>query len=122
MSTESHDAEAADQMRQQIRVIVREIETIARADIPPAEFYEGFLGRVVSAMAAEGGAVWTIGEGNRLELAYQINIRATGLAEDQKCKSNMAACCAKSSNKTKEPSPRPTRTIPIPTWATRPSF
>jgi hypothetical protein len=82
MSTESSsDPELADQMRQQIRVLVREIENLSRSDVAPSEFYEGFLGRIVSAMAAEGGAVWILGEGNRLELVYQINLRATNLAD-----------------------------------------
>lgn len=83
MATEPFDPEVADQMRQQIRVIVREIEGLARAEIAPEEFYEGLLNRVVAAMAAEGGAVWIANEAGRLELAFQINLRATGLADDQ---------------------------------------
>jgi len=83
MATEPFDPEVADQMRQQIRVIVREIEGLSRAEIEPAEFYEGLLNRVVAAMAAEGGAVWVANESGRLELAFQINLRATGLADDQ---------------------------------------
>ncbi|MDX1963619.1 MAG: hypothetical protein SFX18_10725 [Pirellulales bacterium] len=80
MSTEQHDPDLADQMRQQIRSLVREIEQLSRSDLAPAEFYEGYLTRVVSAMAAEGGAIWTLGEGNRLELVYQINLQVTQLA------------------------------------------
>ncbi len=70
-------------MRQQIRMIVREIEALARTDVPPAEFCEGYLARIVAAMAAEGGAVWMVGEGGRIELVYQINLRATQLAENK---------------------------------------
>jgi hypothetical protein len=40
----------------------------------PDEFYPAFLQRIVSALVAVGGAVWTLGEGKRLQLAYQINI------------------------------------------------
>ncbi len=83
MATEPFDPEVADQMRQQIRVIVREIEGLSRAEISPAEFYEGLLNRIVAAMAAEGGAIWIANEAGRLELAFQINLRATGLANDQ---------------------------------------
>lgn len=83
MATEPFDPEVADQMRQQIRVIVREIEGLSRAEIAPEEFYEGLLNRVVAAMAAEGGAVWIANDAGRLELAFQINLRATGLADDQ---------------------------------------
>lgn len=83
MSTEQYDPELADQMRQQIRVLVREIENLARSELSPTEFYEAFLTRVVAAMAAEGGAIWMSGEGGRLELAYQINLRVTQLADNR---------------------------------------
>ena len=46
----------------------------------PAEFYEGFLNRLVQALAA-GERVWILGEGGRLELAYQVNLRLTRLAD-----------------------------------------
>lgn len=38
--------------------------------------------RVVSALAAVGGAVWLLGEGNRPELAYQINLSESLLIPD----------------------------------------
>ena len=75
------DPDLLDQTRQQIRGLVSEIESLSRSDVPPAEFYEGFLNRLVQALAAEGGAVWVLGEGGRLELAYQINLRLTRLAD-----------------------------------------
>jgi biotin carboxyl carrier protein len=75
------DPDLLDQTRQQIRGLVSEIEALSRSDVAPTEFYEGFLNRVVQALAAEGGAVWVLGEGGRLELAYQINLRLTRLAD-----------------------------------------
>jgi hypothetical protein len=63
------DPDLLDQTRQQIRGLVSEIETLSRSDVAPAEFYEGFLNRLVQALAAEGGAVWVVGEAGRLELA-----------------------------------------------------
>jgi biotin carboxyl carrier protein len=75
------DPDLLDQTRQQIRGLVSEIEALSRSDVAPAEFYEGFLNRVVQALAAEGGAVWVLGEGGRLELAYQVNLRLTRLAD-----------------------------------------
>jgi biotin carboxyl carrier protein len=75
------DPELLDQTRQQIRGLVNEIEALSRSDVAPTEFYEGFLNRVVQALAAEAGAVWVVGEGGRLELAYQINLRLTRLAD-----------------------------------------
>lgn len=88
MSTESRqttqatvDPELLDQTRQQIRGLVQEIETLSRSSVAPQEFYEGFLNRLVQALAAEAGAVWILGQGGRLELAYQINLRLTHLAD-----------------------------------------
>jgi biotin carboxyl carrier protein len=75
------DPDLLDQTRQQIRGLVNEIETLSRSDVAPAEFYEGFLNRLVQALAAEGGAVWVLGEAGRLELAYQVNLRLTRLAD-----------------------------------------
>lgn len=75
------DPDLLDQTRQQIRGLVSEIESLSRSDVAPAEFYEGFLNRLVQALAAEGGAVWVLGEGGRLELAYQVNLRLTRLAD-----------------------------------------
>ncbi|MFO0895892.1 MAG: biotin/lipoyl-binding protein [Pirellulales bacterium] len=85
MSTEqqSIDPDLVEQTKQQIRGLVAEIAQIAKSDVGVAEFYEALLGRIVSALAAVGGAIWTVGEGGRLELAYQINLRQTGLAESE---------------------------------------
>ena len=41
------------------------------------------LNRIVSALAAVGGAVWTVAETGRLRLEYQINLRETRLAESE---------------------------------------
>lgn len=83
MSTEqSYQPEAVDQTRQQIRGLVREIETLARSpEITPEEFYDGFLHRVVAALAAIGGAVWTFDDEGHLSLSAHINLGETGLVE-----------------------------------------
>src|SRR5262249_50883391 len=39
--------------------------------------------KVVTALAAPGGAVWTVAEGGGLQLAYQIGLQKTGLIENQ---------------------------------------
>ncbi len=84
MSTEqSYEPELVDQTRQQIRGLVREIEGLARAEVSPEEFYEGFLHRVVAALAAIGGAVWTLDEEGRLALSSQVNLAETRLHESQ---------------------------------------
>ncbi|HEY2760446.1 MAG TPA: HlyD family efflux transporter periplasmic adaptor subunit [Pirellulales bacterium] len=84
MSTEqSYEPELVDQTRQQIRGLVSEIEGLARAQVSPEEFYEGFLHRVVAALAAIGGAIWTVDEEGRLALSAQINLAETRLHENQ---------------------------------------
>lgn len=81
MSTEQAiDPELVEQTKQQIRSLVGEIAQLARQDIGAQEFYSEFLNRVVSALAATGGAVWTPSEGGGLQLDYQINLRETELA------------------------------------------
>ncbi len=47
------------------------------------EFYDAVLNRVVTALAAVGGAIWTVTETGQLSLEYQINLRETRLAESE---------------------------------------
>lgn len=84
MSTEqSVDPELVEQTKQQIRNLVREIAQISKSEVGPQEFYDAVLNRIVSALAAVGGAVWTVGESGQLALEYQINLRETRLAENE---------------------------------------
>jgi multidrug efflux pump subunit AcrA (membrane-fusion protein) len=84
MSTEqSVDPELVEQTKQQIRNLVREIAQISKSEIGPQEFYDAVLNRIVVALAAVGGAVWTITESGQLTLEYQINLRETRLAESE---------------------------------------
>ncbi|MCE9529373.1 MAG: efflux RND transporter periplasmic adaptor subunit [Planctomycetales bacterium] len=64
--------------KNEIRSLVQEIAQLAQQEIPPEEFYAGFLGRIVSAMAAVGGVVWTSGD-NGLSLTYQVNLAGVEL-------------------------------------------
>jgi multidrug efflux pump subunit AcrA (membrane-fusion protein) len=75
--------ELIEQTKQQIRGLVGEIAQLARQDISAAQFYAEFLNRVVTALAAVGGAVWTVGEGGGLQLEYQMNLRETQLGENE---------------------------------------
>ena len=76
MSTEqSIDPELIEQTRQQIRGLVNEIAQLAKTEASPEEFFGEFLGRVVSALAAVGGAVWISGENGQLELQHHINLK-----------------------------------------------
>ncbi|HVX60255.1 MAG TPA: hemolysin D, partial [Pirellulales bacterium] len=89
MSTEqSVDPHLIEQTKQQIRSLVVEIAQLSKQDIGAREFYAAFLDRVVSALAAIGGAIWVLNEGGSLELQYQSNLRETRLADNQE---NMAS-------------------------------
>ncbi len=84
MSTEqSVEQQLIDQTRSQIRGLVAEISRLSKSDVSPLEFYTEFLNKVVSALAAVGGAVWMTGGEGGLELQYQINLSETGLVGDQ---------------------------------------
>ena len=58
-----------------------EISQLSRQNVAPGQFYGEFLNRVVSALAAIGGVVWTTGENGQLALQYQLNLQQTGLLE-----------------------------------------
>lgn len=77
------DAQLIEQTKRQIQSLVAEIAQLSKQNVAPAEFYGEFLGRVVSALAAIGGAVWTTGEDGRLSLQYQINLQQTNLRDDE---------------------------------------
>lgn len=82
MSSETVSADTIEQTKQQIRGLVSEIAQLSKSELGPDEFYPAFLQRIVSALAAIGGAVWVIRDGRRLDLAYQIKMSETLLAPD----------------------------------------
>ncbi|HEX3998442.1 MAG TPA: biotin/lipoyl-binding protein [Pirellulales bacterium] len=82
-ASSAFDPELIDQTRQQLRTLVHEIEGLSRSELSPGEFYEGFLNRVVSALAAVGGAIWSLDESGRFKLIYQMNLKETRLAESE---------------------------------------
>jgi hypothetical protein len=79
----SVDAEQVERAKREIQGLIQEISELSRSDASPADFYDAMLNKVVAALAAPGGAVWTISETGGLQLAYQINLRLTGLAENE---------------------------------------
>lgn len=86
-SEQSLDPELIEKTKQQIRSLVGEIAQLSKSDLSPQQFYGEFLTRVVTALAAAGGAVWASSDEGGLALQYQINLEATGLREreeDQK--------------------------------------
>ncbi|MDP7018418.1 MAG: HlyD family efflux transporter periplasmic adaptor subunit [Pirellulaceae bacterium] len=79
MSSEqsSVNSETLEQTKQQIRGLVSEIAQLSKSGLSAEEYYAAFLQRIVSALAAVGGAVWVHGDSRRLELRYQINLSET---------------------------------------------
>ena len=87
MSTEQQqqpvDPQAVEDTKQQIRGLVNEIAALSRQELDPAVFYGEFLGRVITALSAVGGAIWIKGEGSSgLELKYQINLKQSFPQDD----------------------------------------
>ncbi len=83
MSEQTLDPQLIEQTKQQIRSLVNEIAQLSKSNLSPEEFYGEFLPRVVSALAAIGGAVWTLEDQGRLALQYQINLQQTKLRENE---------------------------------------
>jgi multidrug efflux pump subunit AcrA (membrane-fusion protein) len=77
------DPQLIEQTKQQIRSLVAEIAQLSKTDVAPEEFYGQFLPRVVSALAAVGGAVWTLNPEGQLALQYQVNLQETRLRENE---------------------------------------
>ena len=76
-SEQAVNADTIEQTKQQIRGLVSEIAQLSKSDLDADEYFAAFLQKVVSALAAIGGAVWILREGRRLELAYQIRMNET---------------------------------------------
>jgi hypothetical protein len=77
------DDQLIEQTRRQIQALVAEIAQLSRQNLAPGEFYNEFLNRVISALAAIGGVVWTLTENGQLTLQYQMGLQQTGLLEDE---------------------------------------
>lgn len=80
-SSISVDPEDVQRAKREIQSIVQQIAELSRTDTSIEQFYDEFLNKVVAALAAAGGAVWTLAP-TGLQLTYQINLRNTGLVEN----------------------------------------
>jgi hypothetical protein len=77
------DADQVERAKREIQGLIHEISELSRSDVAPTDFYDAMLNKVVAALAAPGGAVWTLSEAGGLQLAYQINLRETRLIENE---------------------------------------
>ncbi|MDZ4852977.1 MAG: biotin/lipoyl-binding protein [Pirellulaceae bacterium] len=66
--------ESVERTKQQIRSLVNEISELSKSDIEASEFYPSVLQRIVTALAAVGGAIWLLDQDGAMRLSYQIQI------------------------------------------------
>jgi len=71
-----------EQTRFEIRALLGEIAELSKSDVGIEQFAEGVLNRVISALAAVAGAIWTVGDNGELTLVYSLGMAKTGLASD----------------------------------------
>ena len=79
----SADEQLVERTKIQIRSLVNEIAELSKSDCSIGDFYDGFLTRTVSALASVGGAVWMKTGDSPLSLNYQINLKNTGVLENE---------------------------------------
>ncbi len=77
------DPNLVEQTRLQIRAMVNEITQLSKLDIPPEEFHSEVLPKIVTALAAVGGALWTVDDRGALSLGYQVNMQELRIGESE---------------------------------------
>jgi hypothetical protein len=78
----SVNQQTVEDTKAQIRGLVNEIAQLSKSGATAEEFYPELLGRIITALAAAGGAIWLLDEDRQLRLQYQINAEPSILADD----------------------------------------
>ena len=78
----SVNQKTVEETKAQIRGLVNEIAALAKSGATAEEFYPELLGRIITALAAAGGAIWLLDDDKQLRLQYQINAEPSVLADD----------------------------------------
>jgi hypothetical protein len=60
--------------KRRIRALVNEITDLSKSDVKAGEFYPAVLQKIISALAAVGGAVWLLDNDGAIRLAHQIQL------------------------------------------------
>jgi len=89
-ATSVPDPHLVAEMKHEIDILVQEITQLAAEDVSPDTFYSGFLTRIVSAMAAVGGAVWLVTDDGKIKLQFQANLAQTGVEASPQARSQHA--------------------------------
>src|SRR6056297_513092 len=74
--------QSVEDTKAQIRALVNEISALAKSGATADEFYPELLSRIITALAAAGGAIWLLDEDRHLKLQYQINAEPSILSAD----------------------------------------
>lgn len=74
--------QTVEETKAQIRGLVNEIAQLVKSGATAEEFYPELLSRVITALAAAGGAIWLLDEDRQLRLQYQINAEPSVLSSD----------------------------------------
>ena len=80
------DMKMLEETRRHINRLIEEVGRLAESELPPSEFYGELLKRVLAAMAAPAGAVWTRTSQGNLQLQFHINMREVGLDRSEQAK------------------------------------
>ena len=80
---QTFDPNLVEQTRLQIRAMVNDITQLSKLDIPPEQFHSEVLPKIVTALAAVGGALWTVDDRGALSLGYQVNMQELRLGESE---------------------------------------
>ncbi|TWT92719.1 efflux RND transporter periplasmic adaptor subunit [Stieleria varia] len=78
----SVNQQTVEETKAQIRGLVNEIAALAKSGATAEEFYPELLTRVITALAAAGGAIWLLDDDRQLKLQYQINAEPSILSSD----------------------------------------
>ena len=71
----SVDPELVDKTKNQIRILVDEIQNLARTNLTVGEFMDGFTPRIANALASAGAAIWLVDpESANLALKHYVNV------------------------------------------------
>lgn len=78
----SVNQQTVEETKAQIRALVNEIATLSKSGATAGEFYPELLTKIITALAAPGGAIWLLDEDGSLRLQYQVNAEPSILADD----------------------------------------
>lgn len=82
-SASQPDDDAVNRAKQEIQSLVQDVVALSKSEIEEVDFFAALLEKSISALAAIGGVVWTLEEGQPFKLQYQVNLQQTGLAASQ---------------------------------------